>query len=741
MRRAYEPGEVLCDNYVVRLLLGRGGMGDVYLVEHSGSGDLRAAKVMRVGSKATDADLIGFRQEAFSLLNIGNHPFVVRLFDVREQARDTVLLMEYISPVSGCTTVQDYIVRTQDYDDGLLGAWAVQFCVGMEHALNCGVAAHRDIKPANLLIDSGAFVKVADFGLALAVSQRPGIVDDLPKKPSQLQLLQSVDGRITCGTPGYVAPELFTGRKASPQSDIFSFGVTLWQLAARSLASPYEVSFSGDPIEYQQAVFKKALAYAVRRIDSPYFEVIRRCLAPDPTHRYPDFPALREAILSAEKAANFRVMDFIVAPGFRASFEEYVNRGRSYIVLGRYERALSVLNTAVKHNPESPEALVAQAEALIHRGQRVAAVRAYEFAHRLDPQSDAPLTGMAFAWLELGNPAQARAALDRVLARHPANLVARLVLARVLSEEGNAQAALNELEKVIAGDPQDWRAHEYHGRALWQLGRFADAAQAFGTCLVINPLALDARLALAFLLTEQKEVVTAALQYEHGIRLFRENPEALNKIAAHMAEHGHAKKAIELFQALFDATRDAGSMMMVNIGNAHLQLGDRRFAANSYRQAIKADPTNALACSRLGDLENDNGRNDKAAEYFERACELDPQNSIYQANAGTAYLQRKDYNRATAYLRRSVELFPEQPLTLYNLAVALVFDGKPEFAVEELAKAVDVDKGYARGWYLKAQIEARLGRMADAVASAARAVANGSALSAQELEGARSLMR
>jgi tetratricopeptide (TPR) repeat protein len=384
---------------------------------------------------------------------------------------------------------------------------------------------------------------------------------------------------------------------------------------------------------------------------------------------------------------------------------------------------------------------VAQAEALIHRGQFVPAVRAYESAHHLAPESDAPLTGIAFTWLELGRPAQARAALDRVLARHPANLEARLLLARVLGAEGNDQAALNGVEKVIAADPQDWRAHDYHGRALWGLAKFADAAKAFGTCLRINPLALDARLALASLLTEQRELVAAEAEYQHGVRLFQENPEVLNKIAAHMAEHGHPKKAIELFQALADVVPDSRSIMMVNIGNAQLQLGDSQSAANSYHQAIKTDATNALAYSRLGDLENDNGCNDKAADYFARACELDPQNATYHASAGTAYLQREDYNRATAHLRRSVELFPEQPFTLYNLAVALVFDGKAETAVEELAKAVRIDKGYARGWYLKAQIESRLGRTADAAASAGRAAANGSALSADELEGLRALLR
>lgn len=123
--------------------------------------------------------------------------------------------------------------------------------------------------------------------------------------------------------------------------------------------------------------------------------------------------------------------------------------------------------------------------------------------------------------------------------------------------------------------------------------------------------------------------------------------------------------------------------MMVNIGNAQLQLGD--------------SPQNALAHNRLGDLESDNGRNDKAAERFARACELDPENSAYHASAETAYLQQKMYDKAISYLGRAVDLFPEQPLIFYNLAVALFAVGKEEAAVKELAEAVRIDKGYARG--------------------------------------------
>jgi len=161
MRPAYEPGELLCAGYVVRSPIGRGGMGEVYVVEHTGSGELRAAKVVRARGTATAAELAGFRQEAYSLLNVGSHPFIVQLYDVREQRRDTVLIMEYVAPASGCTMVQDYIARTQDYDDYKIGIWSVQFCVGMEHALGLALEAHRDVKPGNLLIDSSVFLKCA----------------------------------------------------------------------------------------------------------------------------------------------------------------------------------------------------------------------------------------------------------------------------------------------------------------------------------------------------------------------------------------------------------------------------------------------------------------------------------------------------------------------------------------------------------------------------------------------------
>jgi superkiller protein 3 len=370
----------------------------------------------------------------------------------------------------------------------------------------------------------------------------------------------------------------------------------------------------------------------------------------------------------------------------------------------------------------------------------VAAIRDYEKAHRLDPESDAPLTGLASAWLDLGKPAAALTVLEKVLERHCFNLDALLLKARVLSEQGQNQTALDLIEKILAADAGNGSAHEYRGRILWGLGKLKDAEEAFGQCLQIDPLALRARLGLASLLTAQKDLGAAEAQYEHARLLFQKSPELLNEIAAHMAEYGHAKKAIAIFESLAEMDAGSRSTMLVNLGNAHVRLGDRTSAVSLFTQAIKLDPKNALAYSRQGDLEDEDGRTERAEVCFAKACELDPENWSYHARAGTAYLRNQNLARAILHLRRSVELFPEQPLTLYNLAAALVSDGNAEAAVEALAKAVRIDKEYARGWHLKAHIEAQLGRVTDAAASAQCAMANRPSLSAAEIHELQALV-
>lgn len=135
----------------------------------------------------------------------------------------------------------------------------------------------------------------------------------------------------------------------------------------------------------------------------------------------------------------------------------------------------------------------------------------------------------------------------------------------------------------------------------------------------------------------------------------------------------------------------------------------------------------------IGNLADEDDRYDMEATYFAKACAFDSGNWSHHACAGTAYLRSGNFDRARSHPRRSVDLFPEQPLTLYNLAAAIAAEDEPEAAVEELAMAVRIDEDYARGWYLKAQIEARLRRVLDATAYARCAMTKNSSLSAEEV--------
>jgi serine/threonine protein kinase len=722
-QRQYAPGSRIGEIYRIRTLLGRGGMGEVYLVENADTGDLRAMKLMRSLTDTSPEHLHRFRREALSMLNLGTHPFVVQLHELVELGSDTALVMEYIAPTRGCTSIEDYIERTQDYTDRLLGIWAVEFCVGLEHALAQGTAAHRDIKPANLLVGTDGFLKIADFGLALAASQVPAIIGTHAKEPTFFQQLQSFDGRSTCGTPGYIAPELLLGGHASVQSDMFSFGVTLWQLAARSMELPFLVPFRGDVAAFQREVLRSVQAGAVRPIDSPFFPVIRQCLHAEPDRRYVGLPAMREAIKDAAERAGLGTMDFMVKQGFRGTFDDYLNRGRAYLALGRRNRALGIFDRAVEHNPRSEQALEARGETLYERGDNAGALRDFKAASELNPEWDAPIIGIAKTLIEVDQIDLAIQHLDRVLIRHPGNLDALLEKSRASALSGQRDTALALLSKIMETNSRHALAHEYLGRLLWEEKDLIAAARALAYSLNINPLSTPTRLALAAVLTEGGQRKTASEQYLLAQAIHQGDPEGLNRVAAHMSEHGHAEEAIRLFREIAAMEQDSLAVILVNIGNAQINLGDEAAAAASFKEALKADPAYALAYRRLGNLEDWNDNHAQAAEYYTRACVYDPANSLNQSSAGTAYLRSGDPQKARDFLAASIRLLPEQPKILYNLAVAQLQCEAADNAIETLNQATRLDQRYFGAWYLKAQIEVQLDLAADAAHSVRQALA------------------
>jgi tetratricopeptide (TPR) repeat protein len=304
-----------------------------------------------------------------------------------------------------------------------------------------------------------------------------------------------------------------------------------------------------------------------------------------------------------------------------------------------------------------------------------------------------------------------------VLARHPGNLDALVEKSGAEARRGRRDVARALLLKVLKADPQHALAHEYLGRVLGVENDLAGAALSLSRSLDINPLNTPARLALAALRTEAGQLEAATQQYLLAQALHHGNSEGLNLVATHMAENGHAEDAIKLFRELATMEPDALPAMLVNIGNAQINLGDEGAAAASFKQALKADPSYALAYRRLGNLEDWNENSADAAAYYARACVYEPEDPLNQSSAGTAYLRNGKPEKAREYLSESLRLLPEQPHILYNLAAALLQCGEPEGAVDRLTEAVRMDGRYTNAWQLKAHIEVQIGRPAEAAES------------------------
>lgn len=196
-------------NYQLIRLLGRGGMGEVYLARNKNIDQLVAVKALHPKYAENPMLRARFKQEAV-LLNSLNHSNIVKFINFVENEYGVFLIMEY---VEGCT-LEDFITKK----NGLIveqKAWPMmkEILQAFAYAHQRGIV-HRDIKPSNILIDSEGHVKILDFGIAQIISETGG----------------NGGRQASMGTPAYMSPEQVYGQPAGQRSDIYSLGVLFHQM-------------------------------------------------------------------------------------------------------------------------------------------------------------------------------------------------------------------------------------------------------------------------------------------------------------------------------------------------------------------------------------------------------------------------------------------------------------------------------------------------------------------------------
>ena len=270
--------------------LGVGGMGEVYRATDSRLTREVALKVMapEMDSNADFRQRFAREAQAASRLN---HPNIVTIYDVGQEHGVNFIAMEYIP---GKTLAQS--IPKGGMAPGRAARYAAQIAAALAKAHAAGVI-HRDVKPANIMITEDGLVKVLDFGLA---KLRPADAADT----AGVETTAGTQVGMVLGSAAYMSPEQASARPVDARSDIFSWGLVLYEMLSGKRAFHEESRFST-----MAAILHKEPEPLGPETPEGLAEVVRRCLRKDPAAR---FQSMTEAAAALEAVRGVDAPDGVM---------------------------------------------------------------------------------------------------------------------------------------------------------------------------------------------------------------------------------------------------------------------------------------------------------------------------------------------------------------------------------------------------------------------------------------------
>jgi eukaryotic-like serine/threonine-protein kinase len=265
---------IIRSRYLVSRKLGEGGMSDVYLATDTLLNREVAIKILRQELSIDPVNLLRFQREANAASKL-NHPHIVEIFDVGEEDGRHYIVMEVVRG----KTLKELIQQrgALDIKEAIFIMRQIISAVGHAHTHNI---IHRDIKPQNILVKDDGSIKIADFGIAMAMDA------------TQLTQVDSVMGSVH-----YMAPECARGEIASVQSDVYALGIVFYELLSGQVPFAAEVSVQ-VALKHMQEEFPSVRSFNPS-IPQSIENIIFKATAKNKTLR---FESANEMLLSLEEA-------------------------------------------------------------------------------------------------------------------------------------------------------------------------------------------------------------------------------------------------------------------------------------------------------------------------------------------------------------------------------------------------------------------------------------------------------
>ena len=247
-------------HYKILEKLGEGGMGVVYKAEDIKLKRSVALKFLPPHTASSKDELTRFNQEAQAAAVL-NHPNICTIFAIEEDKDQQFIVMEYVDGVTLSKKIEQSPLKMNDAI-----SYSIQIGEALQEAHNNGIV-HRDIKTENIMVNSKNQIKVMDFGLA--------------KLKGSIKLTKTSS---TVGTLAYMAPEQIQGSEVDARSDIFSFGVVLYEMLTGILPfrGEHDASMMYSIMNEEPEPLQKYIPDA----NSDLLHIINRILEKDPEDRY-----------------------------------------------------------------------------------------------------------------------------------------------------------------------------------------------------------------------------------------------------------------------------------------------------------------------------------------------------------------------------------------------------------------------------------------------------------------------